>query len=40
MNEKQFAGIEKDISNIYDGLTKLGIEAGKIKFSDLKLTGD
>ena len=40
MNEKQFTDIEKDISHIYDDFTKLSIEAGKIKFSDLKLTGD
>ena len=40
MNEKQFSTIEKDISHIYDDVTKLGIEAGRIKFSDLQLTGE
>ena len=39
MDGKQFVSIEKDISHIYDDITKLGIEAGHIKFSDLKLDG-
>jgi hypothetical protein len=40
MNEKQFASIEKDISSIFDSVTKLGMTAGSIKFSDLQLTGE
>ena len=40
MDGKQFISIEKDVSRIYDDITKLGIEASKIKFSDLQLTGD
>lgn len=39
MNEKQFSAVEKDIAAIYDNITRLGMEAGKIKFSDLKLDG-
>ena len=39
MDEKQFTAIEKNISNIYDDFTKLGMEARNIKFSDLKLDG-
>jgi hypothetical protein len=40
VNEKQFSDMEKSVSRIYDDITKLGIEAGRIKFSDLALTGD
>ena len=40
MDGKQFVAIEKDVSHIYDDITKLGIEAGRIKFSDLQLTGE
>ena len=40
MDGKQFVAIEKDVAHIYDDITKLGIEAGRIKFSDLQLTGE
>ena len=34
---KQFNDMEKEVRRIEDDFTKLGIEAGKIKFSDIQL---
>jgi hypothetical protein len=37
---KQFNDVDKELDKIGDDLIKLGIEAGKIKFSDISLSSD